>query len=189
MGFNSGFKGLIYTGGSYSQKVPDELHYYCFLYFYYIFLCVLRFETKANVIELCQNLCFIKWQYICFRCQSFYATRLTFLGPCIVIYFYSKTNLLASTHRTCMTYRFCGCLLAAGQLQDLYDIYLMLYVQSQTPDDGLRDRPKHVVCCFVNKINLRYCASGWFYYRNMLHVFVTTTSLLKDVYKCLSFAL
>ena len=36
-------------------------------------------------------------------------------------------------------------LLASKQPQNLYNIYLMLYVQS--PDDGRRDRPKHVECC------------------------------------------
>ena len=29
-------------------------------------------------------------------------------------------------------------------LEFQYDIYLMLYVQSWTPDDGQKDRPKHV---------------------------------------------
>jgi len=38
-------------------------------------------------------------------------------------------------------------LLTSKQPQNLYDIYLMLYVQSWTPDDGLKDRPKHVECC------------------------------------------
>ena len=40
-------------------------------------------------------------------------------------------------------------LLASGskQPQNLYDPYLMLYVQSQTPDDGRKERPKHVECC------------------------------------------
>jgi hypothetical protein len=33
---------------------------------------------------------------------------------------------------------------ASKQPQNLYDIYLMLYVQSSTPDDGRKDRPKHV---------------------------------------------
>jgi hypothetical protein len=33
------------------------------------------------------------------------------------------------------------------QSQNLYDIYLMLYVQSYTPDNGRKDRPKHVDCC------------------------------------------
>jgi len=35
------------------------------------------------------------------------------------------------------------CLLASRQ-QYLYDIYLSLYVQSWTPHDGRKDRPKHV---------------------------------------------
>jgi hypothetical protein len=32
------------------------------------------------------------------------------------------------------------------QPQNLYDIYLMLYVQPQTPDDGQKDHPKYVEC-------------------------------------------
>jgi hypothetical protein len=36
---------------------------------------------------------------------------------------------------------------ASKQPQKLYDKYLMLYVLSLTPDDGRRDRPKHVDCC------------------------------------------
>jgi hypothetical protein len=36
---------------------------------------------------------------------------------------------------------------ASKQLHNLHDIYLMLYVQSWTPDDGWRDSPKHVECC------------------------------------------
>ena len=32
--------------------------------------------------------------------------------------------------------------------------YLLLYVQSWTPDDGRRDRPKHVECHSKNRINL-----------------------------------
>jgi len=35
-------------------------------------------------------------------------------------------------------------LLASKQPQNLCDIYLMLYVESQTPDDGQKDCPKHV---------------------------------------------
>jgi len=57
-------------------------------------------------------------------------------------------------------------LLSSKQPQNSYDIYLMLYVQYSTSDDGRRVRPKHVECCPKNKINLRYCASGWFYYIN-----------------------
>jgi hypothetical protein len=34
--------------------------------------------------------------------------------------------------------------LASKQSTNLYDIYLKLYVQSWTPDDGRTDRPKRV---------------------------------------------
>jgi len=36
------------------------------------------------------------------------------------------------------------------QSSNLYDIYLMLYVQSITPDDGPKDRPKHVERYSIN---------------------------------------
>jgi len=36
-------------------------------------------------------------------------------------------------------------LLGNKQQQNLYG--MMLYVQSWTPDDGRKDRPKHVECC------------------------------------------
>jgi hypothetical protein len=38
-------------------------------------------------------------------------------------------------------------LLTSMQPQNQYDKYLMLYVQSQTPDDGRKDRLKHVNYC------------------------------------------
>ena len=40
--------------------------------------------------------------------------------------------------------------LASSQL-NLYDIYLLLCVQCQTPDDGRKTRPKHVVLYSKNK--------------------------------------
>ena len=46
------------------------------------------------------------------------------------------------------------CLLANSQ-QCLFDICLLQYVQYLTPDDGRKDRPKHVEC-YSNKINLRH---------------------------------
>jgi len=42
-----------------------------------------------------------------------------------------------------------------SSLQYLFDICLLLYVQSLTPDDGRKDRPKHVEC-YCNKINFRH---------------------------------
>ena len=107
---------------------------------------------------------------------------LTFIWPCVVIYFYSKTNqmhqylkfILLELQSTCfgrcfrpssgvknctysnrhMSNRYCYCLLASRQ-QYLFDICMLLYVQSLNPDDGRKDRPKHVDC-YSNKINIRY---------------------------------
>jgi len=61
-----------------------------------------------------------------------------------------------------MSYRLVDCLLAGMRLNsfhlvpaskqstDLYDIYLMLFVQPWTPDDGWKDCPKHVERYSVN---------------------------------------
>jgi len=46
------------------------------------------------------------------------------------------------------------CLLASSR-QYLFDICLLQYVQSFTPDDRRKDRPKRVEC-YPNKINLRH---------------------------------
>ena len=46
------------------------------------------------------------------------------------------------------------CLLTSRQ-QYLFDICLLLYVQSWTPDDGRKHRPKHVEL-FQSQINLRH---------------------------------
>jgi len=62
---------------------------------------------------------------------------------------------------------------ASKQSTNLYDIYLTLYVQSRTPDDGRKDRPKHVELYSINSKNL---ASSWFYYRNIWRCTVTWTS-------------
>ena len=35
--------------------------------------------------------------------------------------------------------------------QNLFDIHLVLYVQSQAPDDGRKDRPQHVECYYYKK--------------------------------------
>jgi hypothetical protein len=39
---------------------------------------------------------------------------------------------------------------ASKQSNNMYDIYLMLCVQSWTPDDGRKDRPKHVEWYSIN---------------------------------------
>jgi len=100
----------------------------------------------------------------------------TFITPLILIYFYSKTSQMHPCiksfyfwkwHSTCfgrsfrpssgvhdctysnrhMSNRYCYCLLASKQ-HYLFDIRMLLYVQSWSPDDGRKDRPKHVQCLF-----------------------------------------
>jgi hypothetical protein len=51
--------------------------------------------------------------------------------------------------------------------------YLMLYVQPWTPDDGRKDRPKHVEWYSINSKNY---ASSWLYYRNISRCTVPWTS-------------
>jgi hypothetical protein len=62
---------------------------------------------------------------------------------------------------------------ASMQSTNLYDIYMMLYVQPWTTDDGRKDRPKHVEWYSINSKN---CASSWFYYRNISRCTVPWTS-------------
>jgi len=83
-------------------------------------------------------------------------------------YFYSKTNkmhqcikyILFSNDTTCFGQSFCpssGAQDCTYSNRHLSNRCLLLYVQSWTPDDGWKDRLKHVVS-FQNKINLiRWC--------------------------------
>ena len=64
---------------------------------------------------------------------------------------------LASSHRTCMTYTDTVC--------TVLDSWWWTERPSET-----------CTMLFQNKINLRYCASGWFYYRNILRCTVLQTS-------------
>ena len=61
---------------------------------------------------------------------------------------------------------------ASKQSTNLYDIYLMLCVQSWTPDDGRKDRPKHVEWYSINSKN---CASSWFYHRKLIYSYLYQT--------------
>ena len=59
----------------------------------------------------------------------------------------SADCLLAGTRWNCSSISFP----VANSQQNLFDIYLMLYVQSSTPDDGRKDRPKRVECYYKIK--------------------------------------
>ena len=71
--------------------------------------------------------------------------------------------LLATSHRTCMTYTWCC----------IYSLRLLMM-------DGKTSETCTVM--FQNKINLRYCASGWFYYRNILRCTVLQISNNENMY-------
>ena len=99
---------------------------------------------------------------------------LTSVSPCVVIYSYIKTNQMHNISNLfyfgTTLYMFRTVfpsivrslrlyiqhqvyviqvvwLIASKQPHNLYDIHLKLYVQPKTPDDGRKDRPKHVECC------------------------------------------
>ena len=61
---------------------------------------------------------------------------------------------------------------------------LMLYIQSWTPDDGGKDRPKHVECYSINSKN---CASSWFYYRKKHYCCVNAKTI--TYFECVFVAL
>ena len=56
--------------------------------------------------------------------------------------------------------------LPASRQQYLFDICLLLYVQSWTPDDGRKDRPKYVDCHSKIKYIWYIGESSCIYYRN-----------------------
>jgi len=55
------------------------------------------------------------------------------------------------------------CFGRASSQQHLFDKCLLLYVQSWTPDDGRKDRPKHVECHSKIKVIWYIGTFSWFY--------------------------
>ena len=128
---------------------------------------------------------------------------LKFLGPCILIYFYSKTNhmhnisnlfyfgttlymfrtVFSSIIRSLRLYiqqqiyviKFCGCLLAGTRWISisfpLASSHSTCMTYTWCSMYSLRllmmDKKPSEACTvlFKNKVNLRYCAYGWFYYK------------------------
>jgi len=115
-------------------------------------------------------------------------TNLTFMGPCILIYFYSKINqmhnfrvywislymfrtVFPSIIRTSKVY-------IQHQVYVIQDIYLMLCVQSWTPNDGQKDRPKHVDWFSINSkiVHLIGFTIEILLHESRLYFFATETS-------------
>jgi hypothetical protein len=95
---------------------------------------------------------------------------LTFVGPCIIMYFYRKTNHM---HNISNVFYFGRTLYMFGMVSMSIIRNLRLHTASgicTVLDSWLWTERPSATCrvLFQNKINLRYCASGWFYYRNMI---------------------
>jgi len=106
-------------------------------------------------------------------------TKLFYLGmtlyTCFVRSFCPSSGVQDCTYSNRhLSNRYC---LLAGRQQYLFDKCLLLYVQSWTPYDGRKDRPKHAVS-FQNKIIWYFGASSWFYYRNPYVCHFNTTRIV-----------
>ena len=85
------------------------------------------------------------------RCTNFSNLFLEYNYTCFGKVFCPSSGVQYFTHSNrYRSYRFADCLLASSQ-HNLYDIYLLLCVQCQTPDDGQKTCPKHVEFYSKNK--------------------------------------
>jgi hypothetical protein len=89
--------------------------------------------TLTAVSMLNSDCCVPELMFVCFT-WFLYITTIIF-----------NTEFVVSFLPVDITYSSMFCLLGSRQ-QNLFDIYLLLYVQSWTPADGRKDRPKHVEC-------------------------------------------
>ena len=94
------------------------------------------------------------------RCTNFSNLFLKQNSTCFGQVLCPSSGVQPCTHSNrYMSYRFC-LLLASGIIliplasrqHNLYDIYVLLCVQCQTPDDGQRNSPEHLQFCSKNKI-------------------------------------
>ena len=88
------------------------------------------------------------------QCQlKFYLPFFTFVGPCIVIHFYSKTNQMHNISNLfyfgkLYTFRTVPSSIIRSLIPYIqHQVYVIQAVWLLAPDDGQKDRPKHVECC------------------------------------------
>jgi len=118
--------------------------------------------------------------------------NLTFVSPCIVIYFHSKTNQMHNTSNlfyfgttTYVFQKVSPSIIGSLRLYIQHQVYVVQVVRllasnlwhisgaAYTVLDSWwwMERPsKTCRLLFQNKINLRYCVSGWFYYGKIKYV-------------------
>ena len=96
------------------------------------------FYSKIKQMHQCLRFILLEWHSTCFGRWSFRPS--------------SGVKYCAYRNRH-MSNRYCRLLANdPASKQYLFDICLLQYVQSLTPDDGRKDRPKHVEC-YSLKIN------------------------------------
>ena len=128
--------------------------------------------------ETCRQVYSVDYKYMLCVCVCVCGFFFTSVGPCIVIYFYSKTN---QTHSISNLFYFGTTLYMFQAVSPSVTWSLRLYIQHQvcTVLDSWwwMERPSETcTLLFQNKINLRYCASGWYYNRNILQCTVLQMS-------------
>jgi len=138
-----------------------------------------------SVIDVGRNRLKLRESVVCISWRTFFLSRR--YGPCFSQIYKilsivkptrctSVSNLFVlEWHPTCFgrSFRLSSedqdCKYSNGHLSDSIICMTntcLLYVQSWTPDDGRKDRPKHVGCHSKIKKIWYIGASSWFYYRN-----------------------
>jgi hypothetical protein len=93
------------------------------------------------------------------------SSYLMFVEPCIVIYFYSKTNQVHNISILFYFYLYLHVACWQAATESVWHIPDAVCTVLDSWWWTERSSETHKVL-FQNKINLRYCASGWFYCRN-----------------------
>jgi len=107
-------------------------------------------------------------------------TNLTFMGPCIMIYFYSKTNQMHNFWvywiSLCMFWMVFPSIIRSSRLYTQHQVYVIQVSWLLASGHGMElvctvlnswwwmERPSETCREIINK--LENCASSWFYYRN-----------------------
>ena len=85
---------------------------------------------------------------------------------CVCVYIYIYIYIY-TTIGTCCAFQLTVCWPADRQSTKKQNTYLLLYIYSIPPDDGLQIRPKHVEVDWRNKLRINN-ASSWF----LLHSYI-----------------
>jgi hypothetical protein len=139
------------------ELITDEVSFLTCCHVLWLLLCYvyLLFYIYRSFYFMCVRV--LKWNLSTVkptRCKFFFSSLLN-ITTCFGRSLRPSSGVQDCTYSfRYMPYRLVDCLLvdkrASKQSTNLYDIYLKLYVQSCTPDDGRRDRPKRAEWYSIN---------------------------------------